>query len=126
MAKAKTPNYTEKQTNAIVEAYNAVLDADQETRDAVVDQLAAEFGRKRRSIIAKLAKETSYVTKEKKSTVTGRPAQKKEAMADSLREASGMKLAGIENSNKTAIAELLSFFESEQEPETDPEDNTEV
>ncbi len=61
MATEKIVNYTEAQTNALVEAYKAA------PTKATIEAFAADFGKSVRSIVAKLAKEGVYQSEAKAS-----------------------------------------------------------
>ena len=75
MAKEKAQNYTQEQTNALVEAYEAA-DSD-EARAQVVEDFAADFGKSLASIRQKLVREEVYVKPEK--AVAGKKGGEKKA-----------------------------------------------
>ena len=82
------PNYTDAQVKTMHEKYDPT--ASQEVRDAVVDALAIEFGKNKRSIRSKLVNEKIFVKKASVSKVTGGEAMKKDAMASNLVAVSGV------------------------------------
>lgn len=109
--KAKTVNYSDVQISAMVAAYTA--ETTDEGRKACVKKLAAEMGKVERSIIARLSKSEVYVKPEKASKVTGLPAQKKDALAESLTNAAqsaGVVLVSAEKMAKIDMGKLLEFF----------------
>ena len=118
VAKAKTPNYTPATLSAIVAAYTAVREQDQQMRDSVVVDLAAKFNKTPKGIVAKLAAETIeidgkpqklYVSKVKTSAVTGGEAQKKDALATELVRVSGLNLVSAVKVNKTDLVALIGY-----------------
>jgi len=121
---AKTVNYTPEMTKDIVDAYSAVRDEDEETRDAMVEELAAKYGKMVRSIRAKLSREGVYVSKKVVSKVTGEDPAKKEELAKRLVEVSGLNLVWAEKLNKTDLVALIRAFESagsdEESDEAEP------
>ena len=117
--KAKTENYTAEMVATMREQYQAA--ENQEAREAVVESLAAEFGKGKRSIISKMSREGFYIKKDVKSKVTGEKPAKKEELADTLREVSELPLVGIEKANKTAIVELIAAFRGNSESEGEQE-----
>lgn len=84
----KTPNYTEEMVARLHEVYDG--DADVETRDEQIAQLADELGKSAASIRAKLTREGVYVPKGK---VAGKASIKK---ADLVAEIAG-KLGVLED-----------------------------
>ena len=108
---AKTVNYTPEMTSAIVEAYTAVSDGTEAERAAVVESLAAEFGKSVRSIRAKLSRENVYVAKKPVSKVTGDKPAKKEELAAMLATATGLPLVSAEKLNKTDLVALIDWAE---------------
>ena len=123
MAEKKTPNYTDEQTVEMVERYEAA-ENDAE-REAVVNELAADFGKTVRSIRAKLVREKVYIKKTYK-TKTGAKPETKDAIVEEIANALGVasdQLGGLEKATKKALelirgtlraaAHLLEFQESE-------------
>ena len=112
MSKAKTENYTTEMVQEMSAAYTA---ADtQEARDAVVSEMAEKFGKSRRSIISKMSREGFYQKKETVSKVTGEKPAKKEDLAVSLREVSGLPLVSAEKLNKTDLLDLIAAFKGNE------------
>lgn len=119
MAKAKTVNYTTEQTDELVGAYTAA--SDDSERAQVVAEYAEKFGKKPRSLIAKLSREGVYVARAKVSKVTGEKPVKKDVIAEMMtKEArnAGVVLVSAEKLNKTDAANLLAFFREYNGTET--------
>lgn len=112
---AKTENYTPEMTTAIVDAYVAVRDQDDETRADKVAELAVRFDKSIRSIRGKLTREKVYVSKQAKSAVTGGKPAKKEELAAQLVDVSGLNLVSAEKLNKTDLVALIQFAKEFQE-----------
>jgi len=106
---AKTVNYTDEQVAELTEAYTAVVDAPEADRDAVVAEYAAKFGKKPRSIIAKLSNLKIYVAKTPVAK-DGEPAIKKDAAAAVLREVAGLPLTSAESLTKADIKALTALI----------------
>ena len=104
MATAKTPNYTEAQTEAIVKAY-----VDNPTKETV-EKLAVQFSRTARSIIAKLSREKVYVAKSGYVSKTGEKPVKKDTVADAIDAILNFTDAEAESlakANKTALNKIF-------------------
>jgi len=121
----KKVNYTDEQTSQLVGAYEAVgKDPEQEeARAKIVAEFADTFGKKPRSIIAKLAKEGVYI-KPVATTKTGQPAEKKETIAEqvlNLADSIGLnvgKLAAIgEHNTKQELLVIREAFSMLQDAE---------
>ena len=82
----KAPNYSDADVAILRERYGAVREESEEVRSNVVNELAAELGKKRGSIIAKLSNMDIYVAKVKVSKVTGGEAIKKVDLAKRMVE----------------------------------------
>lgn len=135
MAKSKS-NYTKEMVAELVEAYTACptgdSEAEQEQRDAVVDEFAEKFGFHPASIRSKLVREegVEYI---KKATLTkqGTTPEKKEAivaeiaefigmteeMCDSLAKATKPVLQAVRNQFATLTAEPESEGSQEDSPQ---------
>ena len=100
----KTPNYTPEMTAAIVAAY--MLDPTKET----VADLAAEFGKTSRSIVAKLSREGVYKKAEYVAKNGAKPETKeaKVARIAALVGVAAEKMGGLEAATKTALDLILS------------------
>ena len=118
--KAKTPNYTAEMLDAMIAAYTAVRQENEDMRSTVVADLAAKYHKSPRGVIAKLAAETIevdgkpeklYISKVKTSAVTGGEAQKKDALAAELVNVSGLNLVSAVKINKTDLVALIKFAE---------------
>lgn len=110
---AKVVNYTEAQTAEMVAAFEKVRGENQETRDAMVAELAAKFGKTVRSIRAKLSKEKVYVAKEYVSK-TGEPVQSKNEWADAIGKVipslSENEIDSLTKANKTALEKIFKVL----------------
>lgn len=102
------------------EMYMAVREADAETRKATVEEIAVTLGKKPRSVVAKLSRETLpdsdeslYVREVKVSKVTGEKAETKEKMAERLVATYSIDAnpENIAKMNKTDIAAFFDAFE---------------
>lgn len=100
----KQVNYTNEQTAAIVQAYKAAPTAE------TVAELATQFGKTVRSIVAKLSREGVYQKKEYVGK-TGEKPVKKDDLADKLATAFGLTEAeadSLTKANKTALLKILA------------------
>jgi hypothetical protein len=120
---AKPVNYTAAMTLAITEAYTAVASESEEVRNDCVADLAATYGKSVRSIRAKLSRENVYVAMKSVSKVTGDAPAKKEVLAATLVEVTGLNLVSAEKLNKTDLVALIAFATAATATE---EDETEV
>jgi len=107
---AKTVNYTDEQVTVMRDMYAAVVGASDTERDAVVDQLAAMFGKKRRSVVAKLSNLKIYQAKTPVAK-DGEPSVRKDVLAARLSEVSGVTLTSAENLTKEDLKRLIVKFE---------------
>ena len=105
----KTANYSDHDVEIIKGHYMGVVDAGEDRRDEVVDELAEMLGRKRRSIIAKLSSLKIYKAKTP-AAKDGEPAERKEAVADSLRVLTGLPLVSAENLTKVDLKALRQYI----------------
>lgn len=100
-AKAKTVNYTPKQTEKVKTDYLAGV---------TVEKIAETLGKTTRSVIAKLSKEGVYKKKEYVSK-TGEKPVKKDAHADAIGAVLNMNEGEIESltkANKTALVKIFT------------------
>ena len=125
-----TPNYTPEMVEKMYDAYIEVREADQDTRNRVVKEIAVELGKKPKSVQSKLSRmfvkgtETQlYVSKVKVSSVTGEAARKKAELGVELAslvnpavpaEVEGVKVARVNAENlaklnKTDLQALIVF-----------------
>lgn len=113
MAKDKQPNYTEAQTDELVEAYTGA-ESDAERKE-VVDEFATNFGKSVASVRQKLVREGVYQKPEKKKSVTGKVERKAEIVADiaAAMGADESRIESLEKGTKDALnlvrASLLSL-----------------
>jgi hypothetical protein len=119
-------NYTPEATAAIVAAY--MLAPTKET----VAELAAEFGKTTRSIVAKLSREGVYKKAEYVAKNGAKP-ETKEAKVEKIAKALGVaaeKLGGLEAATKVALDLILAAVtpkvESAKADETETEGNAEM
>lgn len=97
---AKSVNYTQEQTLAIVADYQAGVS---------VETIAQNLGKSVRSVVAKLSREKVYVAKTYASK-TGEPVVKKDTVADAIGVMLTLTESEIESltkANKTALNKIL-------------------
>ena len=103
MATTKNVNYTTEQSAKLVADFLSGMS---------VEDLANNFGKTTRSIVAKLSREGVYKAKER-TTKTGEKVISKEAfvelIADKL-ECTADDLGGLEKANKTTLERILRGF----------------
>ena len=97
----KPKNYTDEMVAEMHEQYNA-----NPTRETV-DNLAEQFGKSVRSIIAKLSREGIYVTQER-TTKTGEPVVRKAELVAQLEDKIGIELPTLVKASKADLQELLN------------------
>ena len=88
---------------------------------ALARDYAEKFGKKPRSLIAKLSREGVYVARARVSKVTGEKPVKKDVIAEMMTEEArnaGVVLVSAEKLNKTDAANLLAFFREYNGTET--------
>lgn len=103
-AKAKAVNYSPEQTAKMVADYSA------DKSKAMVEKIAAEFGKTVRSVVAKLSKEGVYEAKAYVSK-TGEKPVKKDAHADAIGAVLRLTEAETESltkANKTALVKIYT------------------
>jgi hypothetical protein len=112
--KAKTPNYTEELTAAIVDRYTA---------GESVEDIAESIGKPVRSVRAKLVREGVYVAAEKpKAAVKDEGPTKKELLRELESLAPQFPIDGFVNATKEALTALIRHLETEADaPAEDPE-----
>lgn len=102
ITKIKVPNYTEAQETRMREFYLEV------PCRASVNLLAEEFGKRPRSVIAKLSKMGIYVTPPR-TTKQGTPIVKKEVLVAQICEAFGIEAPSLIKANKLDLERLNKF-----------------
>lgn len=125
MAKDKKVTYTEEQTAALIDKYEAGR-AEGKSNVEIIEALATETGRQKRSIISKLSRLGKYVSDPKGAKSSKDDgASKKEQFV--ILEKLGYSTEGLEGATKTALSNLIDYVQSTQE-ETDEisEDQAEV
>ena len=94
-------NYTDEMVAEMHSLYEA-----NPTRETV-DNLAEQFGKSVRSIIAKLSREGIYVTQER-TTKTGEPVVRKAELVAQLEDKFGIELPTLVKASKADLQELLN------------------
>jgi len=106
-AATKPVNYTADMVDAMVAEYSANPNKD------TVAQLASEFKKTTRSIVAKLVREGVYVAAPR-VTKTGAPVIRKAAYVSQINDMLGLELSSLEKASKAdleaLVAGLNSFF----------------
>lgn len=97
----KTPNYTDEMVSRLEEVYSA-----NPTRDTV-DELAAEFGKTPRSVIAKLSTMGIYQTPPR-TTKSGEPIIKKDEMVEEICERLNISIPSLVKTNKRDLKTLVN------------------
>ena len=98
----KTVNYTQEQTQSLIADYQAGV---------TIEQLAMQFGKSVRSIVAKLSREGVYQKKQYK-TKTGEPVVKKDAHADAIGAILRLPENDIESLTKCNKSALKAIFDA--------------
>ena len=101
--------YTEEQETVLFEKYSMATTA--EERDEVVERLATEWSKPKRSIIAKLSKMGIYISKMRQSKVTGSKPETKEQMVAKIEHRFGVNdgdFMGLEKAPKLVLTKLLN------------------
>jgi len=98
----KTVNYTQEQTQSLIADYQAGV---------AIEQLAMQFGKSVRSIVAKLSREGVYQKKQYK-TKTGEPVVKKDAHADAIGAILRLPENDIESLTKCNKSALKAIFDA--------------
>lgn len=104
---AKSVNYTQEQTLAIVADYQAGVS---------VETIAQNLGKSVRSVVAKLSREKVYVAKTY-VTKTGEAVIKKDTVADYIGEQLGLSESDTESltkANKVALKAIADFIKAEK------------
>ena len=104
-AVTKPVNYTADMVDAMVAEYSA-----NPNKDTVV-QLASEFKKTTRSIVAKLVREGVYVAAPR-VTKTGAPVVRKGAYVSQINDMLGMELPSLEKASKADLEALVSGLNS--------------
>ena len=96
--KDKVPNFTEAQEQRIRDTapHNAASAA----------ELAAEFGKSPRSVIAKIVRMEVAYERKQPTTKTGEPVTKKETLVSEIAAIVGANLDGLEKAPKPALVAL--------------------
>lgn len=111
--KAKTPNYTEEMTAAIVDRY---------TGGESVEDIAESIGKPVRSVRAKLVREGVYVAAEKpKAAAKDEGPTKKELLRELESLAPQFPIDGFVNATKEALTALIRHLETEADAPAEDE-----
>ena len=106
----KAPNYTEDMVTQMVEEYTA------EPNSATVDRLAVEFGKSRRSIIAKLSHLGLYVVPQK-TNKAGKPIIKKDMLVQDIERMMGLNCPSFVKANKQDLERFVAALQIRLEEE---------
>lgn len=101
---AKEPNYTDTQVKEMTKRYEA-----NPCRDTVND-IAADFGKSERSIIAKLSNLKIYVAP-KRTTKSGTPIIKKETLVEAIGKRLGVDMPSLVKANKQDLEKLTEALD---------------
>lgn len=113
-------NYTVEQEKTLLEKYTPK--ATQEIRDAQVKELAVEFGKKARSIIAKLSRMDIYIAKVR-TTKTGEAVVQKKDLVSEIAKAVGLTATSLVSLSKATKADLQALSNQLVQPkELDPDE----
>ena len=108
--KEKAVNYTDEMIAKMLEKYTAATT--EQERDNVVDSLAFEFDKGRRSIIARLSKSGVYVSKAYKAKTGEKPVRKNET-AEAICKVLGLSVeAHSESLSKVTKVVLQTIFKA--------------
>jgi hypothetical protein len=111
---AKIVNYTNEQTELLIKTYKQA-DTEGERAD-VVSYFATEFGKKIKSIVAKLSRAEVYVKAEKK-TKTGGEIVTKEELTTRIAESMNFvpeTFSSLSNANKGVLTNTLEFINTQK------------
>ena len=103
MAETKAKNYTDEMVETMHELYTA-----EPTRETV-EQLAEDFGKSVRSIIAKLSREGIYVS-QPRVTKTGEPVVRKAELVAQIEEHFDIEVPSFVKASKADLQELLNHM----------------
>ncbi len=103
MAETKAKNYTDEMVETMHELYTA-----EPTRETV-EQLAEDFGKSVRSIIAKLSREGIYVS-QPRVTKTGEPVVRKAELVAQIEEHFDIEVPSLVKASKADLQELLNHI----------------
>ena len=106
MATSTDANYSPTQEQILRDSYTPT--ATQAERDEQVKILSEEFGKKKRSIIAKLSRMDLYVAKVR-ATKTGEPVEHKKDIVAAIAENVGISVTLLTSLSKATKADLQSL-----------------
>jgi hypothetical protein len=101
--------YTEEQEKLLYNDYSQAKTP--EERDAIIENYIVEFGKPKRSIIAKLSRMGIYISKAKISKVTGTKPETKEQLVAKIESRFGVgdgDFIGLEKAPKLVLTALLN------------------
>lgn len=97
----RTPNYTDEMVDSMVADYTG-----NPTKETVAN-LAKEFNKSTRSIVAKLVREGVYVA-QVRVTKTGAPVVRKAEIVAQIQDALGVEFTTLEKASKADLEKLLA------------------
>ena len=103
MAETKAKNYTDEMEETMHDCYTA-----EPTRETV-EQLAEEFGKSVRSIIAKLSREGIYVS-QPRVTKTGEPVVRKSELVAQIEDHFGIEVPTLVKASKADLQVLINHI----------------
>ena len=103
MAETKAKNYTDEMVETMHELYTA-----EPTRETV-EQLAEDFGKSVRSIIAKLSREGIYVS-QPRVTKTGEPVVRKAELVAQIEDRFEIEVPSLVKASKADLQELINHI----------------
>ena len=103
MAETKAKNYTDEMVETMHELYTA-----EPTRETV-EQIAEQFGKSVRSVIAKLSREGIYVS-QPRVTKTGEPVVRKAELVAQIEENFDIEVPTLVKASKADLQELLNHM----------------
>ena len=101
MAETKAKNYTDEMVETMHDLYTA-----EPTRDTV-EQIAEQFGKSVRSVIAKLSREGIYVS-QPRVTKTGEPVVRKAELVAQIEEHFDIEVPSFVKASKADLQELIN------------------
>jgi len=101
---SKPPNYSDEQVTELRERY-----LKNPCRDTV-NEIAADFGKRQRSVIAKLSREGIYVTPPR-TTKSGTPIVKKETLVERIEKRLEIEVPSLVKTNKLDLEKITAALD---------------
>jgi hypothetical protein len=120
MSKTKVVNYTPEMETRMKEVY--IPSATQDERTAQVAEIATEFNRSTRSVVAKLTTMGVYVAKTYR-TKQGGAVVRKETIVRAIEAQVGAELDGLEKATKNALVRIYNALYVEPETKTEADNS---